>query len=596
MKLLKRNIAMLLALMLCLSASAYAATPQEQSASVGLMMRRVGAAEFDRLGSFGKTGYAAAERDGRYAPVGTDGRCVTGFEYVWMDTLAAGEPDAELVAVAAKPLYTVTVYAPDGEREDMLCRLVAIWRDGREMVFEARQRFGDGTEISEPFTALLGELPEISVSCSDGVVRIGGRAFLLETGEEILPDAGDVMTKLARDPSLPFDRFVVTGDAADGLIPVRAENGVGGFQCFLMEKSGRIVRVYPGSVSADAIGGIDAVTDGAVVARSAADGDKTGLVGLLDESGNWVIEPQFEEYESGEDGVFSCGLWAVKKDGLWGAVDGTGSTVIPFEYESISVFSDGCAAAQFGGEPVIVTDGGERVELPGECGNVAWLGEPEGGFVPAYSAEGELVCCIAPTGGEPEVVACPDGVFAEPGSAAAYRSGERWGVACAVLGELYTAEFDDVEAGAYYERAAAWAEANGIAKGTADGVFSPDEMCTHAQIVTFIYRAQEPVVAAEIDGYAAAESWARENGVVNGDFDPDALCTRADAAQYLYRAAGSPEPWRGCVFGDVPDGYADAVSWAYSCGIAEGTADGVFSPDGVCTRAQIITFVYRAYA
>ena len=169
-------------------------------------------------------------------------------------------------------------------------------------------------------------------------------------------------------------------------------------------------------------------------------------------------------------------------------------------------------------------------------------------------------------------------------------------------------DFFDVPADAYYAPAVRWAVANSVTAGTSAYTFSPDQVCTRAQVVTFLWRAAgSPDVAAATafsdvpkDAYyAKAVSWAVANGVTQGTgagkFSPGEPCTRAQVVTFLWRAAGSPNAAASTAFSDVPTGvyYAKAVSWAVSRGVTQGTGNGLFSPAQSCTRAQVVTFLYR---
>lgn len=171
------------------------------------------------------------------------------------------------------------------------------------------------------------------------------------------------------------------------------------------------------------------------------------------------------------------------------------------------------------------------------------------------------------------------------------------------------AGFSDVPHGTYYEDAVDWAVENDITAGTSDTEFSPNETCTRAQAVTFLWRANGQPDAAGNNPFAdvstssyynEAVQWAVANGVTSGTsattFEPDAPVTRAQVVTFLYRDAGSPSVSGSTSFADVPTNayYADAVRWAVSQGITAGTSTTAFSPDESCTRAQIVTFLYRA--
>ena len=170
--------------------------------------------------------------------------------------------------------------------------------------------------------------------------------------------------------------------------------------------------------------------------------------------------------------------------------------------------------------------------------------------------------------------------------------------------------FVDVKASDYYYDAVLWAAQNGITSGTDAEHFSPNQPCTRAQIVTFLWRAAgspEPKSMSSFSDvsadsyYAKAVAWAVENGITtgtgDGKFSPDATCTREQAVAFLYRASGSPAVSGGSAFSDVAANayYADAVAWAEKNGVTGGIGGGLFGSGNTCTRAQIVTFLYRAY-
>ena len=171
------------------------------------------------------------------------------------------------------------------------------------------------------------------------------------------------------------------------------------------------------------------------------------------------------------------------------------------------------------------------------------------------------------------------------------------------------AGFSDVAEDAYYAGAVAWAVENGVTEGTGEGRFSPDAGCTRAQMVTFLHRyLGEPAPEgkapfrdmAEDAYYAAAAAWAFENGVTEGTgegvFSPEGTCTRAQCITLIWRLNGSPESEQAVPFRDVDKGayYEKAVAWAYEKGVTLGTSAETFRPDGPCTRAQIVTLLHRA--
>ena len=173
-----------------------------------------------------------------------------------------------------------------------------------------------------------------------------------------------------------------------------------------------------------------------------------------------------------------------------------------------------------------------------------------------------------------------------------------------------TAPFDDVTANDYFYDAVKWAADKDITGGVSSSLFAPADGCTRAQIVTFLWRtagSPEPKALNSFDDvpadayYAKAVAWAVENGITVGTtattFSPDAICTRAHGVAFLYRAAKAAAPSGEPVFTDVSANayYADAVKWATEKGITKGISDTLFGPNNTCTRAQIVTFLYRLY-
>ena len=177
-----------------------------------------------------------------------------------------------------------------------------------------------------------------------------------------------------------------------------------------------------------------------------------------------------------------------------------------------------------------------------------------------------------------------------------------------VLEKTVATGFVDVPADSFYADAVAWATANGITTGTTGTTFSPDASCTRAQAVTFLYRAAgEPAVTvntafADVEAgsyYEKAVAWAVANGITNGvsaaKFDPNAACTRAQIVTFLSRFEKAEAA--SSVFTDVLAGefYAGAVGWAVANGITNGVSATTFAPNTACTRGQIVTFLYRDF-
>lgn len=215
---------------------------------------------------------------------------------------------------------------------------------------------------------------------------------------------------------------------------------------------------------------------------------------------------------------------------------------------------------------------------------------------------GDLVC-----------VRCGD--IIEQGKAMAAAGHKFFGGKCSVCDaqesgsrSVEAKSFDDVIPGTFYYDAVMWAVKNNITKGTGASTFSPGDGCTRFQIVTFLWRACGCPTAATAasfsdvspsDSFYEAVRWAVERSITNGtggsSFSPYATCTRAQIVTFLYRAAGSPTVSSGIRFFDVaPNAFCrDAVAWATERGITNGTSDTTFSPDAACTRAEVVTLLYR---
>ena len=179
-------------------------------------------------------------------------------------------------------------------------------------------------------------------------------------------------------------------------------------------------------------------------------------------------------------------------------------------------------------------------------------------------------------------------------------------------GNPQTGVFVDVVPGSYYEDAVEWAVENGITEGTDATHFSPEGICTRAQAVTFLWRAVgSPAPKSSIMPFTDVKSgvyyfdavlWAVENGIVKGtsvtEFSPNMNCSRAQIVTFLWRSENSPEAGTVNPFTDVKENtyYADAVLWAVKEDVTKGTTGTTFSPEANCTRAQIVTFIWRALA
>lgn len=170
--------------------------------------------------------------------------------------------------------------------------------------------------------------------------------------------------------------------------------------------------------------------------------------------------------------------------------------------------------------------------------------------------------------------------------------------------------FNDVEDSAFYAAPVRWALENGITVGASASTFSPNDTCTQAQVITFLYRAAGKPAVSGSNPYTSSKVvaseyyynpllWAYQQGIItNTDLNPDAYCPRSDVVLYLWHNAGSPSYAHNDRFTDVPadSAYDTAVAWAVANNITSGTTYTTFEPASTCTRGQIVTFLYRNLA
>ncbi len=166
--------------------------------------------------------------------------------------------------------------------------------------------------------------------------------------------------------------------------------------------------------------------------------------------------------------------------------------------------------------------------------------------------------------------------------------------------------FSDVHEDDYFAQPVLWAVKKNITSGVSDATFSPDQTCTVAQVLTFLWRANgspRPAGTVSLPGvndtgvyYYKPAVWAVKNGLTES-FSPDAPCTRSMVMSYLWKLSGRPSAGTSR-FTDVPadSDYAQAVAWAVQRGITDGTSKTTFSPDATCTWGQIVTFLHSTFA
>lgn len=338
---------------------------------------------------------------------------------------------------------------------------------------------------------------------------------------------------------------------------------------------------------------------------AAAVGTETGgtAYGLISPAGEAVTPAGYEDAVS-----FPNGMGAVSRDGRWAYVDREGQTLTGFLYDDAPAFREGVALVRAEGEVRALDEGGRvlfslegREALP-FSGGTAVVRRADG-LCGVCDAEGKLLVPF-----EYEDAFHWDGYLW-------LKRGNLWRVYVTedVIearreapedGDTVVGVFSDVASDAWYAQAVTWATDHDIVTGTGGGQFSPDKLCTTGEIVTFLWRAVgRPETEAENPFtdvtpnhyYYQAALWAYERGMVDGGtFGAAEMCTRGMAVTYLWELAGRPAA-ADTPFADVaPEAdCAQAVAWAVSAGVTAGSGGGIFSPDAICSRGQIVTFLHR---
>lgn len=393
----------------------------------------------------------------------------------------------------------------------------------------------------------------------------GLMGYLDKTGKEVIPAKYDTMS----DPSL--ERFAFHDGLALVWKPV-VRNGKEDTDVVCIDKTGKELFVAPSDsylYTGMLVEGMFAI--GKIMGTETTDWGSQDIVkyGCADKAGKIVVPYKYDhvfDFSEGYAAVFT-------KDLGYGFVDKTGREVVAPQYTDVSRengVSEGMAAVSTTGE-----DSDEKWGFISLSSTSTPGGNPGGN--PGTNP-------TPPIGGDP-VIDDPDD---DP-----------------PVGTT----FIDVPAGVFYEDAVNWAVELGITTGTSTTTFSPNTTCTRAQVVTFLWRAAgspEPAGAvanfSDVKAgayYEKAVAWAVEKGITTGTgndkFSPEAPCTRAQTVTFQWRAAGNPSASVSS-FSDVAENefYTEAVNWAVEKEITVGTGNNRFSPSARCSRSQVVTFLYRA--
>lgn len=336
------------------------------------------------------------------------------------------------------------------------------------------------------------------------------------------------------------------------------------------------------------------------------------LYGFIDPVGGEVVPVTY-------DGLVSCenGAGALLRSGAWGYVNPSGHMRTGFRFNGISPFSEGVAWVRSGGRRSVVNEAGTVLfSVTGEdvlpCSGGVIPVQDENGLWGVYDKSGNLLVDFTYERafhwdgylwlkrGDLWRVYLTEDVVADRAAAAAAADADAETEPVAAVGT-----FADVASDSYYAQAVTWATDSDIMTGTGGGQFSPERPCTTGEIVACLWRAAgrpEPQIENPFTDvspshyYYQAALWAYENGITEGEtFGAAEPCTRAIAVTYLWSMDGEPYVPLLDAFDDVPAdaAYAQAVTWAVWRGITEGNDSGLFEPDSICSRGQIVTFLYR---
>lgn len=329
---------------------------------------------------------------------------------------------------------------------------------------------------------------------------------------------------------------------------------------------------------------------------------KTGW-GLIAASGEETVPAEYDGAVTYPDGFA-----ALLQQERWAYADPEGRQITGFDFEQVEPFQDGAALCYADGALQAIDETGAVLFTSDAAGGLGF----SGGVTVLIQADGS--CGVSDMDGNLLVPFTYENAY-HWGGCLWLKRGDIWRVydteevidakqAAPFGASAEVGGFTDVPAGSWYAEAVTWATDHDVITGTGGGQFSPDKSCTTGEILTFLWRAvgrPEPIVenpftdVSPSNYYYQAALWAYENGMVDGEtFGAAELCSRAMAVAYLWYAADCP---MGDIaaFADVDAEaeYAQAVAWAVAEGITAGSGDGLFSPDAVCSRGQIVTFLFR---
>ncbi len=276
---------------------------------------------------------------------------------------------------------------------------------------------------------------------------------------------------------------------------------------------------------------------------------------------------------------------------LYGSIDKQGNVIIPLEYCAPFEFNEGIAYVCKGYPSSPFSPPGNSNYFEEFCKSMRELGTAQ--ECSCIDTSGKTIISFGDRG---KNYWSWGNIFS--GKIGAYEKSD--GQYAIIRNPLYEeqakAAFPDVPTGEWYAVPVAWAVEQDITNGTGIGKFSPTQNCTHAQILTFLYRANRGEGAATAEDMNKAISWAREKGMIDSSFNGNTFCTRAEAVNHIWQALNKPSA-AASNFTDMEgyEQYAKAVDWANEKKITTGVGNNMFAPGDTCNRAYIVTFLYRAY-
>lgn len=322
---------------------------------------------------------------------------------------------------------------------------------------------------------------------------------------------------------------------------------------------------------------------------------------LYDMDGKQVFSAQYNRIDDLGDGLF-----AVKKGGLCGVVNRKNQVVVPLVYQDVTArYKSAFIVTDYrpeyrdkpkDKEPYAVGDLWKHQGIVGVGGKVL-MGFDKYQKI-KVNAAGRFTCCVW-TGGYVVAYYMGTDEYMKPiyGNEYAYEYINYTDLDVTTDVSDLTSPFVDVGFTDYFAEPVKWAVSKGITTGTSGTKFSPEEKCTHIQILTFLYRAVEQIKTPSAADMERAVAWAQEKGMLAPDFNRSKPCTRAEAVYYIWQAMGRQDaPASSFTDVDPNASYAKAVDWAVANGVTKGTdaVKNTFSPDKVCSRGEIVTFLYRA--